>query len=241
MAEPIERFSLPREDWYDSEGRIYKDTLIENFNAIEAKLQELNALNIIDITIPDVSDIELDDVTLASDDNKIINLNSFLNITHLEDYPIELEFNGKKVSKITWWHNNTYHSARNVDTEVDESTGQTLVYFNPTTGDITHGGDASDWAERGYILIAQYFNGQMRSIKSGTALVCNLLEALAKMPIENVAKNISTNINDTTYQNAGRAVGWAETETKSFNNTCWGNICIWNLDLLFKDTGRYYA
>ena len=34
----VEELVLPRPDWYDTEGRIYKDALIENFNAIEDKL-----------------------------------------------------------------------------------------------------------------------------------------------------------------------------------------------------------
>ena len=70
MAEPIDNFSLPRNDWVDKEGRIYKDALIENFNAIEAKLQELQSLNVFEVTLPDASDIQIDeDVTLDSDDD----------------------------------------------------------------------------------------------------------------------------------------------------------------------------
>lgn len=35
MVDKINYFELPNKDWFDSQGRIYKDALIENFNAIE--------------------------------------------------------------------------------------------------------------------------------------------------------------------------------------------------------------
>ena len=98
-------FELPRPDWYDSDGRIYKDALIENFNAIEARLKQLSALGQQVIgqggEIIDTSDIHLDDVTLEDLPNKILNLRSFLTIMDLFNYPIELSFNGKKVVDIS--------------------------------------------------------------------------------------------------------------------------------------------
>ena len=37
----LELFELPRKDWFDEDGRIYKDALIDNLNAIEEKLNEI--------------------------------------------------------------------------------------------------------------------------------------------------------------------------------------------------------
>ena len=57
----IEPLTLPRPDWYDQVsvdettgeiiGRIYKDALIENFNAIEEKLNYLGTLEAKDIVL----------------------------------------------------------------------------------------------------------------------------------------------------------------------------------------------
>ena len=67
MANKLSRFSLPRKDWYDNQGtdpdtgeiigRIYKDVLIENFNAIEQKLIEISKLDAFDVNLPDFSKI----------------------------------------------------------------------------------------------------------------------------------------------------------------------------------------
>ena len=70
----LEHFTLPRTDWYDEEGRIFKDVLIENFNALEKKLNELNALNAFEITLPDFNSIDYPDVTPDSDEDSIVNL-----------------------------------------------------------------------------------------------------------------------------------------------------------------------
>ena len=87
MPEPLEHFKLPREDWYDEAvydskgklidagGRLYKDALIENFNAIEQKLLELARISFIDSQVVDVSTIEFPDVTLEDEDNRIIGIN----------------------------------------------------------------------------------------------------------------------------------------------------------------------
>ena len=53
----IDEFELPRLDWHDAEGSIYKDALIENFNTIEAKLIELSGLTPLDIILPDISNM----------------------------------------------------------------------------------------------------------------------------------------------------------------------------------------
>ena len=77
MPEPIEKLTLPRLDWYDSEGRINKDALIENFNAIEAKINEISDVSAFTIIAPDFSTFNYDDTTLESADNKIVNINQF--------------------------------------------------------------------------------------------------------------------------------------------------------------------
>ena len=90
----MENFELPRDDWYDEEGRLYKDVIIENLNALENKLIELSGINITNIPLPDISNIEYPDTDLNSDESSIVNLKSFLNITNTVNYPTECSFSG---------------------------------------------------------------------------------------------------------------------------------------------------
>ena len=95
----LEHFKLPRDDWYDTVstdpetgeiiGRLYKEALIENFNAIEAKLNELSGLTAYETQVPDFSNYNYEDVTLDSPNNKVVNLQSFLKIMNLIGVPIE--------------------------------------------------------------------------------------------------------------------------------------------------------
>ena len=62
----ITNFELPRPDWHDSKGRIYKDALIENFNAIEAKLTDIAELSAVSTNIPDISGVTFEDVTFEN-------------------------------------------------------------------------------------------------------------------------------------------------------------------------------
>lgn len=101
----IDNFELPRKDWYDKEGRIFKDALIENFNAMEAKLLELSALNPIDVILPDVANKDYEDATLSSPDTKVVNLKSFIEIMNLKGFPITCEFAGNEVTTLSYYDN----------------------------------------------------------------------------------------------------------------------------------------
>ena len=105
MPNNIDRFKLPREDWYDQEGgidehtgevigRIYKDALIENFNAIEEKSLELQGLDVLNISIPSPTGFSYNDSNLEnSADNQVVNLKSLVKILGLNGYPLKLSFN----------------------------------------------------------------------------------------------------------------------------------------------------
>lgn len=111
----IDKFKLPREDWYDTVriepdsgeivGRIYKDALIENFNAIEAQLNELAALKGYNVEIPDLSNFDFEDTTLESDENRIVNVQSFLKIMGIQGFPIECTFTGTTCKRLLYFDN----------------------------------------------------------------------------------------------------------------------------------------
>lgn len=106
MAERIERFKLPRDDWYDEAGRIYKDVIIENLNACESKLLEMAKLEPVGVTPPDISSVVYPDVTLSSDEDCIVNLRSLANILNFKNYLIEINTSATTVLKAAYFDDN---------------------------------------------------------------------------------------------------------------------------------------
>ena len=103
MVDYIRRFELPNENWYDEKGRIYKDILITNFNAIEDKLNELSELNALDITVPSWNDIHIDDCDVYNaPDNQVVNLKTLVETLHLVNFPIVVDFTGTTCNKIQY-------------------------------------------------------------------------------------------------------------------------------------------
>lgn len=223
MPEPIENFTLPRTDWVDEQGRIYKDALIDNLNAIEAKLQEIQELDIFEITVPDASDIQVPDCNLSSPDDTVVNLKSFLEIVDVEDYPIECSFNGTKLVKLTWWHNNHYNRKGNVETNANN--GNKFVSFNPSTGVVS----TSSTVPEGSVLIGMFTGNQIRGINSNKMVGISLLKALADMSIETFEKSKPRNNQISNYTNSGRSIGWAQTQKKGSS-----------INVILRDTGREY-
>lgn len=103
MALEIEPFVLPRLDWYDTDGRIYKDALIENFNAIEAKLQGLLAVEAFDVQEPNWDEISIPDTTLSSNDTAIVNVKSLVEIMGLDTFPVKADFSGVKLNEVKYY------------------------------------------------------------------------------------------------------------------------------------------
>lgn len=224
MPEPIENFTLPRTDWVDEQGRIYKDALIENLNAIEAKLQEIQELDVFEVTIPDASDIQVPDCDLSSPDNTVVNLKSFLEIVNIENYPMECSFNGTKLVKLTWWHN--YHYNRKVNVETNANDTNKFISFNPSTGTVL----ASTTVPADSVLIGMFTGNQIRGINSNKMVGISLLKALANMSIETFSFSKPSNNQITNYTNAGRSIGWAQTQKKGSS-----------INVTFRDTGRNYS
>lgn len=119
----LEHFNLPRQDWYDVistdektgeiRGRIYKDRLIENFNAIENKLNEITRLQPYNTKYPDTSKFIYSDVTLDSDTNKVVNLKSFIDILGLKNTPLAVQFGEKRLIRLSYYDDN--YKLRNIN------------------------------------------------------------------------------------------------------------------------------
>lgn len=175
----MDRFVLPRLDWHDEEGRIYKDALIENFNALETKLNEINALSAFSTAIPDISQLSLDDVTLESDDNKVVNLRSFLTIFNLVNYPIELTFSGTKIKRIAYWNSDyNYIERNNIATNVTDT--NKFIVYNFTNNTVSAKSTVASLQE-GEKLLGCYIKGRIITLTTPYSARLNLMYLLANM------------------------------------------------------------
>lgn len=176
----IELFELPRPDWYDSEGRINKTALIANFNAIEAKCNELSEVNAIGIISPDWNAISIPDTTLESEETSILNLKSFVDIMGLKNFPIEVSTNGKSIKRLTYIDND-YHivNINNIKLDGLGENNKIWIFLNLSTKSIDIS-DSSDLAEN-KVLIGVYNNGIIYHLGGINICDINILEPLSRM------------------------------------------------------------
>lgn len=232
--EKIEQFELPRPDWYDNEGRIYKDRLIENFNAIESKLIELSELNDSSKSIPDISDVTFDDVTLDDDDDKIVNLDSLVRILDLECYPESLVFNNDKECDITYYKKvgEHYQLQRQYNEEIENiSSSNKYIYLDCQSGKVI--ADSSAVSPEHHHLIGVYDNGRILGINTKGYININLLPTLANMRSETFNYTFSASTRDDTTNGKGivrnnRVIGSGDTNTKTGSSN----------PVTFRDLGR---
>lgn len=127
------------EDWHDEEGRVFKNKLIDGFNTIEAKINEIAALNVDNFTIPDISTTVYPDISLSDTgkDNCVLNLRSFLNIVELIGFPLNIETDGNiKITRVEYWGPDyKYHVLRNTDEVVPDSTDK-FIYLDYENNEI---------------------------------------------------------------------------------------------------------
>ena len=176
----IERLELPRPDWYDSEGRINKDALIENFNAIEAKINELASVSAFTIVGPDFSTYDFDDTTLESPDNKAVNLRSLIDILGIKGFPIVCTFDDKVLVKLQYY-NDDYHLVTISDADLSElgTDGKIFVYLDYSDDIVYVSSDTTN--ANGDVLIACYDDGIVHSIGGLNLIDVNILQVCADM------------------------------------------------------------
>lgn len=210
----IETMVLPRLDWYDEDGRIYKDALIENFNAIEAKLNEINALNAFETPTPDISSLSLENVTLDDSDTKVLNLRSFLTITGLINYPIELEFSGTKISKLAYWDADFHYIVKaNIATEITKD--DKFLFYNFTNEQIRVSNDAT--IQDGETLLGVYVDGRVINCNSPFIAKLNLMYLLGNMKTGTVSATPSAG-QDNIYFGDGQQAALVRVESKTDYN-----------------------
>lgn len=231
MAEPQEYFELPRKDWYDEKGRIYKDALIENFNALETKLLQLARLSAFITEAPDISSIEFEDVTLEeSEDNKLVNLKSFLEIMNLVNFPLELTFSGKTCTKLCYW-SDEYRYITITNKKINCSDDLPYIYFNFNTREFVTNNNIN--TPENCKFVGCYTDNKIVSLYTDDYININALYYLSNMSIETYSKTYSSGTREHSDRDAGyiangRWVGGANTNTRTSGSN----------SVVYKDTGR---
>ena len=159
----ISNFTLPRTDWYDNKGRINKTALIENFNAIEAKLIELSSMDRFEAVPIQFDSLELDDVTLNSDNNLVVNLKSLVDILDFKYYPFNITFSGKKLMNLNYY-NDDYELVTVTNKTFTANEGD-KIYFDFNTGSVRN-----SIGTDGYLL-GVYTQGQVFALESNNYIV----------------------------------------------------------------------
>lgn len=222
----LDPFELPRLDWYDNEGRIYKDALIENFNAIEDKLTEISKLSPYEVQFPDFATLDYEDVTLDSPANKVVNLKSFIDILNLKGVPIKCVFTGTKCNLLTYYDNNyKLHEIRNQNVDGLGEDGKIFVVID-TTSDTISATDSIDNLNN-KLLIGVYNSGALYHIRSNGLADINILTALCNMSEETNSYFIPRDYSIRTLTLNGRALGAANAESGGQT-----------MNLTLTDTGR---
>lgn len=226
--EPIERLTLPRLDWHDSEGRINKDALIANFNAIEAKINELADVSAFSITVPDFSTFNYDDTTLASPDNKIVNLRSFIDIMNLKGMPIVCMWDDKVLTKLQYY-NDSYSLVTITNSNLSElgNDGKIWVYLDYSEDMVYISADGTN--PNNDVLIACYDNGIVHSLGGLDLIDVNILEICANMSKTIINTSMSGAEAATNYYNGNRIVGASCRESRGPAG----------YPLTFRDMGAY--
>lgn len=179
----MDNFTLPRTDWYDTEGRIYKDALIENFNAIDDILNEIQKLSPFNIQPPNFNTISYPEVSLDSADNKVVSLQSLINIMNLKGFPLIMEFSGKVCSKISYY-NDKYKLVTIEDFEITDmgEDGKIYLYLDYKNDMLYVSSDKDNTENENDILIGVCDNGDLYHINSGKYSDLNVLQLLSETP-----------------------------------------------------------
>lgn len=164
-------------------GRLYKEALIENFNAIENKLNELSGLTAYETQVPDFSNYNYEDVTLDSPNNKVVNLQSFLKIMNLIGVPIECRFTGKLCNKVTYYDKNMrYHTIVNQKLDDLGTDGKVYIVLDSSNDTVSAVSDITDLTNK--FLLGVYDNGRVYNLRSTGLVDINVLTHLCDMSVE---------------------------------------------------------
>lgn len=181
MAEELNIFELPRKDWHDNRGRIFKDALIENFNSIENKLNEITQLDPVSTPTLDWSKISVEDCSLDSDDTHIVNLKSFVNIMQLQYVPIKINFSGTRCVELMYYNNNSLPVTIKDEIVSGLGTAKPYLFIRHTDDKLLSAASLEALGTDTYTLIAVFDNG---SVIPTNYCDIDMLSMLSTLPYE---------------------------------------------------------
>lgn len=181
----MDEFKLPRDDWFDEEGRIYKDALIENFNAIEKAFQELTDLGAINIQDINWDNVHLADVTLSSPSNKIVNLNSLLSIMHIGQMCFNEYFDGKRCVTLDYFKDGKISHITNVTLSSLAEGDFVWLSVNSDALQVVKPANLANKItnEPTGILVGQFINGAVQTKEYAKFINYNVLQPLSRMKV----------------------------------------------------------
>lgn len=194
------------QNWYDpNTGRVYKDVLIKNFNAIEEEINKILAVDINDITIPDIGEVEYPDVSLSDEDadSQILNLRSYLNIVQIINYPLVVKTDGNTlITQVEYWGDDlTYHILKNTD-EVIPNSSYPYIYLDYGNGAIIR--SSSYTTPSDCILIGIFRDGKLYTRDSKYSMKVDTLSLICKQDSARRTSNASAGGSE--WQNAGSVI-----------------------------------
>lgn len=214
MADIIEKLdSLPYPEWHDKQGRIYKDILIKNFNALENKINEVIRFDYNSISAPIISNLEYPDVSLSDTDkdNQILNFESFLNICNIVNFPLSVKTSGVKVLTVEIW--DEAYSHRFINAVGDNGTATTtypFIHLNTSTKEIIRSNEVSP---NDCVLLAVLYDNKLVTNNAATPANINFLKVLSDQAFNMVdfsfwIKGRCLN----TYKGQAIADGWGQSK-----------------------------
>ncbi len=217
------------QNWYDpNTGRVYKDVLIKNFNAIEEEINKILAVDINDITIPDIGEVEYPDVSLSDEDadSQILNLRSYLNIVQIINYPLVVKTDGNTlITQVEYWGDDLiYHILKNTD-EVIPNNSYPYMYLDYGNGAIIR--SASYTTPSDCVLIGIFRDGKLYTRDSKYSMKVDTLSLLCKQGSAKRTANASAggsewqNAGSVTFSNGAQTLICYQTQSKnSGGNSC---------------------
>lgn len=226
----IEPFELPYPNWYDEDGRIYKDLLIKNFNAIEDKINEILSVDLDTINIPDVSNISYPDVDIDDEDkdNYILNFRSFLNICNLINFPLKVITDGNvKVKQVEYIGSDyAYHKILANNSTMPATSTYPYIYLDTFNRVISRTNDIEDiTSDSDNVLLAVLYDN---------FLVTNCMKIPGNVNFQKILSDQARSTYEFHCDRADRGYGALSGGHTYNGQTVFG----WNAATKYRDSGR---
>lgn len=217
------------QNWYDpNTGRVYKDVLIKNFNAIEEEINKILAVDINDITIPNIGEVEYPDVSLSDEDadSQILNLRSYLDIVQIINYPLVVKTDGNTlITQVEYWGDDlTYHILKNTE-EIIPNNSYPYMYLDYGNGAIIR--SSSYTTPSDCVLIGIFRDGKLYTRDSKYSMKVDTLSLICNQSSAKRTANASAggsewqNAGSITFSNGAQTLICYQTQSKnSGGNSC---------------------